>query len=257
MNYGIRAEILPHGPLQYAPENEMGVVFLFSYLASRLAVRVEKISTAFPDCIAYQKVGGRERRIRIEFEYRSSNFRAHHHSLRKCDWIVCWEHDWPRVPQRIRVIELRKYFGLGFNVWVQPVIPSQWHDLEQNRVRWALSKRAHSGDVLLMYRCHPDKRIEDIFTLAGCLSYGKASWRRGKCYYGDIHRICTLDSPVFLKDLRSDPIIKTASFVRRNMQGNLLVTEYWPYLYRIIAGRNPKCRKIIRRFAPRELSMRR
>ncbi len=226
MNHEIRTEVLPQGPMQYAPANEMGVVFLFSYLASRLAVRVERISTAFPDCIAYQKVGGGERRIRIEFEYRSSNFRKHKHCARKCDWIVCWEHDWPGVPQKIRVIELRSYFELGFNVWLQPVIPSEWPKLKRDRIRWALSNRAHSGDVLIMYRCYPSKRIKDIFTLAGGLSSGKASWRSGKCYYGDIHRICTLDAPICLDDLRSDPIIKTASFIRRNMQGNLLVTEY-------------------------------
>ncbi|MGC8624678.1 MAG: hypothetical protein ACP5VQ_05375 [Phycisphaerae bacterium] len=228
----------------------MGVVFLFSHLARRLRIRIEKIGSSFPDCIAYQKTGGLEKRMRIEFEYKSGNFRAHHHSARGCDCIVCWEHDWPGVPQRVRVIELRKFFGLGFNVWIQPVIRSQWPHLKLNRLQWGLSKRAHHGDLLLMYRCHPDQRIEDIFIVRSDLRPGKADWRKGKCYGAEIKRVCMLASPVFLKDIRLHPVLRTSSFVRRNMQGNLHVTEYWPYLYQTIVARNPACRKQIKVFAP-------
>ena len=48
---------------------------------------------------------GSWQRARIEFEFRSSNFRAHKHPLDGADVIVCWEHDWPDCP--IEVIELR------------------------------------------------------------------------------------------------------------------------------------------------------
>ena len=59
--------------------------------------------------------------MRIEFEYRSRNFLRHGHNQRHCDWLVCWADDWPTAPARIRVVELRREFGLGFNVWLQPV----------------------------------------------------------------------------------------------------------------------------------------
>lgn len=234
-----RPEVLQQGPMHYAPTNEMGVVFLFSHIAARFGVRVEEIRSQYPDCIAYMKIGGAEKRIQIEFEYRSSNFRTHGHQPKQCDWIVCWEHDWPDAPERIRVVELCKEFGHGFNVWIQPVIKSQWEELKYDVMDWGLSKRAHDGDLLLMYRCYPDSKIEDIFTLAGSLSRGKAGWRQGDCFHGQVRRISKLTTPILLKELRSDRHLRSASFVRRNMQGNLKVTEYWPELYRMIISRNP------------------
>lgn len=117
-----RPEILEGASLQYAPENELGVVFLFPQLAKKLRIKVERIRPGFPDCIAYQKTAHGEKKIRIEFEFRSSSFKGHNHSRKGCDWIVCWEHDWPGVPESIRVVELKKYFGVGFNVWIQPVL---------------------------------------------------------------------------------------------------------------------------------------
>src|SRR5271157_6093973 len=110
---------LTNAPLQYAPDSEMGVVFLFAKVAKRLQLRVEKIRTAFPDCIAYRQVGDREKRVRIEFEFKSSNFKAHRHDPKQYDCIVCWHHDWPTVPKRIEVIELKGFFGVPFKVWIQ------------------------------------------------------------------------------------------------------------------------------------------
>jgi hypothetical protein len=60
-----RAEILEDAPLRLAPENEQGVVFLFAHLAKKWRLRVEEIRQEFPDCIAYQKTHGREKRVRI------------------------------------------------------------------------------------------------------------------------------------------------------------------------------------------------
>jgi hypothetical protein len=54
---------LNNAPLQYAPENELGVVFLFSAIAKRLQFRVEKIRAAYPDCIAYRHSGDSEKRV--------------------------------------------------------------------------------------------------------------------------------------------------------------------------------------------------
>jgi len=44
--------------------------------------------------------------LKIEFEYRSINFREHGHNPSECDLIVCWEHDWKECP--IEVIEFKK-----------------------------------------------------------------------------------------------------------------------------------------------------
>lgn len=116
-----RSDVQEGAPIRYAPENELGVVFLFAHLARKWRVRIDAIRSAFPDCIAYQKVHGKEKLVRIEFEYRSRNFQMHRHDHKKCDWIVCWEHNWPDVPNTLHVIELRKEFGLGFNVWIMPI----------------------------------------------------------------------------------------------------------------------------------------
>jgi hypothetical protein len=77
---------LPDGSaLEYEPDNEQGVVYLFSDVArKKYGLRVERVQTGFPDCIAY-KAG---KRIRIEFEYRSSQFARHGHDVRGCDMVV-------------------------------------------------------------------------------------------------------------------------------------------------------------------------
>jgi hypothetical protein len=251
-----RPPLLKSAPLQYAPRNELGVVFLFAHVAKRLQFRIEEIRGAFPDCLAYRHAGESEKRVRIEFEFRSSNFKAHGHDPTGCDCIVCWHHDWPDVPDRIEVIELKQFFGTPFKVWVQAAVKSQCHWLdERDRLDWALSTRVTSGDLLLMYRAYPHCRITDVFRFTGQrLRRGSASWRTGNAYFGRIQRICGLDSPVFLDDLRRHKVLATASFVRRNMQGkSLLVSEYWPYLYAMIYERNPKIRKALASYAPERL----
>jgi hypothetical protein len=251
-----RPPLLKSAPLQYAPTNELGVVFLFAHVAKRLQFRIEEIRPAFPDCLAYRHAGESEKRVRIEFEFRSSSFKAHRHDAQECDCIVCWHHDWPDVPDRIEVIELKKFFGTPFKVWIQAAIKSQWHWLdERDQLDWALSKRVTPGDLLLMYRAYPNCSITEVFRFAGHqLRRGSASWRAGDAYFGRISRICTLDSPVFLDDLRAHKVLRTASFVRKNMQGRgLLVSEYWPHLYSMIYERNPKIRKVLANYAPEKL----
>jgi hypothetical protein len=95
--------------------------------------------------------------VRIEFEFRCSNFRAQRHDPRECDCIVCWRHDWPDVPDHIEVIELKREFGVERKVWIQTAIKSEWVWLDRKvkRTDWALSPRATPGDLLLMYRAYP------------------------------------------------------------------------------------------------------
>jgi hypothetical protein len=247
---------LKNAPLQYAPENELGVVFLFSRIAKQLQFRIEKIRAAYPDCIAYRHAGDREKRVRIEFELRSSNFRSHKHDAKDCDCIVCWDHDWPGVPSHLEVIELKRFFGVPFKVWIQVAIKSQWPNLDKNTLDWALSKRITHGDLLLMYRGHPACALTDIFRFTGHqLDERQAGWRDGNCFGGEIKRVCALESPVFLSDFRNHRVLKTASFIRANMQGTggLLVSEYWPYLHSMIHERNPKTRKALARYSPEKI----
>jgi len=94
--------------LRHAPINEQGVVYLFGMVSSELGLIVEAVQAAYPDCEAKRCVDTRQnrwQRVRIEFEFYSSNFRAHGHDPAGCDMIVCWEHDWPECA--LEVVELR------------------------------------------------------------------------------------------------------------------------------------------------------
>ena len=106
--YGVRIEV---DGLAHAPINEQGVVFLFGLLSKDLGYSVEAVQQAFPDCIAKRK-GSRGKtevwsRVRIEFEFRSAEFKRHGHDASRCDLIVCWEHNWEECP--IEVLELRSW----------------------------------------------------------------------------------------------------------------------------------------------------
>lgn len=93
--------------LVYAPLNENGVVFLFGKIMEDLNMYIEEIKPGFPDCIARRFTGKGWKRIRIEFEFMSKNFKSHGHDPNECDMIVCWEHDWKNCPDNLEVIELK------------------------------------------------------------------------------------------------------------------------------------------------------
>jgi hypothetical protein len=86
------------------------------------------------------------------------------------------------------------------------------------------------------------------FAFGGPLIYNMlAVWG----FRGRQRRVCKLDSPIFLSDLRQHKVLSTASFVRVNFQGRgHLVSEYWPYLHSMICERNAKARKTLARYAP-------
>lgn len=95
--------------LVYSPINEDGVVFLFGRVVDDLHMYIEEIKPGFPDCVARRYTGKGWERILIEFEYQSSNFKAHGHDSNSCDMIVCWENDWKNCP--LEVIELKNEIG--------------------------------------------------------------------------------------------------------------------------------------------------
>ena len=91
--------------LIYGPLNENGVIFLFSKIHDRLGINIEAIQASFPDAKGRRKVSKGWEDVWIEFEFKSSQFKAHNHDPKECDIIVCWEHDWKDCP--LEVIELR------------------------------------------------------------------------------------------------------------------------------------------------------
>ncbi len=104
----ILGEQLDYRGLLHAPVNEIGVVYLFGMLSEELGFVVESIQAGFPDCEGKRKVKkDRWQRVRVEFEYRSSNFVRHAHSITDCDLIVCWIHDWKDCP--LEVLSLKDH----------------------------------------------------------------------------------------------------------------------------------------------------
>jgi len=94
--------------LRYAPVNEQGVVYLFGVASRELGFLIESIRTDFPDCEGKRcldPAGAKWEHVRIEFEYKSSNFAEHGHDPDGCDLIVCWIHDWQECP--LEVLELK------------------------------------------------------------------------------------------------------------------------------------------------------
>ena len=102
--------------LRHEPVNEQGVIFLFGMLARELGYMVEAMQTGFPDCEAKRRIGpGRWKRVDIEFEFESRNFRDHGHPASGCDVIVCWRHNWPECPEGTEVVELSSVIKLLAN----------------------------------------------------------------------------------------------------------------------------------------------
>ena len=60
-----------HGAtLSEAPQNELGVVFLFARLQERFGVRIDKIRAGFPDCLARKIRSGTNKILRARFKIR-------------------------------------------------------------------------------------------------------------------------------------------------------------------------------------------
>jgi hypothetical protein len=81
---------------------------VFGMVSRELGFLIESVRTDFPDCEGKRSMnqsGTKWEHVRIEFEYRSKNFRDHGHDPDECDLIVCWTHDWEDSP--LEVLELR------------------------------------------------------------------------------------------------------------------------------------------------------
>jgi hypothetical protein len=241
-----RPDVLDGAPMQYAPVNELGVVYLFSDYAKKNRIRIEEIRPGFPDCIAFVKTKGGENRVRIEFEYKARNFLSHGHIAKECDWIVCWENNWPGAPENIRIIELRIEYGLGHNVWVVPVLDEEnKQELEtENRTEWSVPSGAHKGDLILFYFRSPDKFIRCIFKLDEHTEHRSSDYYGGdKDYQSIIRKVAWLDCPLHLSEMQSDKILANAGFIRANLQGRRNVSAHRNHLLQLIVQRNPSLKR--------------
>jgi hypothetical protein len=70
----------------FVPENEMGVIVVFS---RALEFEILDVRVEFPD-VRFEHKG---EIYLAEFEYKSSSFRIHGHDPRGCDLVICWEKD--------------------------------------------------------------------------------------------------------------------------------------------------------------------
>ena len=129
------------GVMNYAPTSEQGVVALFVGHMKELGFeKLEFVRQGFPDACAIEKSGTSYARKFIEFEYRSSGFRQHvsnpkHRDIR-CDYVVCWEHDYLTCP--VKVIELKtemdRILGYGKEPETTPAeVPPKWRPKKPRR----------------------------------------------------------------------------------------------------------------------------
>ncbi|MFO7535727.1 MAG: hypothetical protein R6X19_08625 [Kiritimatiellia bacterium] len=93
--------------MRWTPINEMGVVALFVEFRKELGFPlIEIIRTRFPDAVVFEEnAKGQYVRRYVEFEFRSSGYKAHLKTKRQCHYVVCWEHNWKDCP--LPVIELK------------------------------------------------------------------------------------------------------------------------------------------------------
>lgn len=89
----------------FKPENEMGVVAIFSMECQSNGWELLKIGTSFPDAKVKDTETGKE--YRAEFEFISSNFLLHGHDPEKCDLIICWKNDISEI--KFPVLELSNW----------------------------------------------------------------------------------------------------------------------------------------------------
>lgn len=235
----------------FLPRNEMGVLFLFAAHAEFLGFRVRRVQERFPDCIA-ERLNGEKGEVKIEFEYRASNFRQHGHDPAKCDYIVCWQNDWPDAPDNVKIVELRNRFNAPKAVWIQGAVRSEQSKLSDHEIAWAVRKDCSQDDLLLMYRCMPVKSITDIFVAKGELNRQHASWRPGTAVFRNIEKLCSLTAEISLNELRSNAVLRNAGFVRANMQGigHLVTGDDWKELHGLLISRNPHIKNDLVAYAP-------
>lgn len=267
-----RSEIIGFEGLRHAPENELGVVFLFSKVARRMGfVEIDRIQPHFPDCWTLRKTSKGTVRTWIEFEFRSSSFKSHLeqlHSIKpRKGIVVCWEHNWPECDLYAEVIELRLWLGFERRVWIQntrPEFQPQLDDAPYRRSKeyhWTVSGRARPGDLVLMYRAGTasearkwDADAEMLQSIANVFIVKSRPWRDKRWgYQAEVAHVALLKYPLRLGQLKTDAVLKGAPFIRASMLGRWDVTPYWYRFHNLIARLNPTIARRLARFAPNKV----
>ena len=267
-----RSEIIGFEGLRHAPENELGVVFLFSKVARRLGfVEIDRIQPQFPDCYAIRKTTKGTARTWIEFEFKSRSFSVHIPQLSSLTprkgLVVCWEHNWPECERHAEVVELRELLGFGRRVWIQNTRPTHQPELDTipyrktSNFQWTVAPRARPGDIVLMYRAgtpaearRNDADVNLLQSIANVFlvkSRPRPDKRWG--HQAEVAQVAVLEHPLRLAQMRSDAILKDAPFVRASMLGRWDATLYWYRLYNLLVKLNPKAAYRLERFAPDKL----
>jgi hypothetical protein len=99
--------------LNFAPANEKGVACLFGMIAHELGFAVEAFRTESPEwegkrCL--DTSNNTWEQVKVDFEFKSSDFNKYDPAENDSDLIVCWNHDWEECP--IEVLELKSVIVL-------------------------------------------------------------------------------------------------------------------------------------------------
>jgi hypothetical protein len=223
--------------LPFMPRNEAGVAVLFGMFATEFGMRITDAQYGFPDVTV--EIGGRQ--VGVELEFRSRSFRTHvvnrQHRRGKCELVVCWQHDWPGIPEALTVLELRKVFGLGRAIWIVPMYAKYADRLPRGRViadYWSVPSTAGPDDVLLIYRPGEDGMcVTDVIRLRSPVERVRAGWRKGLDWMASVQRVATLREPLPLAELRA------CGVSRKSLQGRPDVTARWADLRAAIVNLNP------------------
>ena len=270
-----RSDIIHYEGMQHAPENELGVVFLFGKVHRRLRfTAIDEIKPGFPDCWAWRRLTKGSERTWIEFEFRSSGFKVHKKQLKglrpKRGFVVCWEHNWPECEKYAEVIDLRAIVESGPRVWIQSTRPEFQEDMDSIPRRsdkawtWTVSPRAKKGDLLLMWRAGtkyaakkegvPEDRLQAFTNVAEIVST-PTKRRGGFIRSAQVRRVAILKYPLRWGALQEDAVLHSAPFVLAQMQGQWDATAYWWRLHSLLARLNPslKANRRFKAFDPHRL----
>ena len=272
-----RSDVIHFEGMTHAPENELGVVFLFGKVHRRLGFTgVSEVKPGFPDCWAWRRTTKGTQLTWVEFEFRSSGFKTHvnQKQLRglkpKKGFVVCWEHNWPECEKYAEVIDLRAIVEHGPRVWLQSTLPEYQDEMDripfnpQEDWTWTVSPRAKKGDILLLWRAGsksaanrwevPLDRLQSFANVVEVVSAPRKK-RGGFIRSAQVRRIANLGNPLRWGALRSDSVLRASPFVRAQMQGQWDVTGYWWRLHSLLVQLNPslKANRRFKAFDPHRL----
>ena len=251
-------QMINYQGMQYAPEGELGVVYLFSKVQRKLGyLSIVRLRDTFPDCEAL-KFG--RKKVQIEFEFRSGNFLPQHgeDGLKKVNEIVCWEDNWPPAKRgllqkhKVAIIELREFLGFERNIWFH-VIKKRYHDRYMEDLLHGLKtgdlpchKSAKRGDLLLDYFGAPMSFLKGIELLT---SDAYSTRSKEFKHRAAVRRIAGLKNEIHMDKMRSEKSLIGGFFLKPNgLQGTPRITEYWPQLSELILRLNPQIKSKIRRY---------